>query len=270
MVIVPDDSWSAPSLSSVRTAPNSVATIRTPWKLLMWCWSSKRPPPKRASIVPHKSRLPGERFLQVVVVDEPRLANSRRDHGESARLLKGSRVNELRVLGLDQRLEREPGRQTRAQPDRVALPRRVDVGGLAEGGADDGRSLALLGAEEDVARAEGQPVRLPHRRHGADLHAQVEISDQAFHHRQLLRILLAEVRAVGIYRREQLRDHRGHALEVPRPGRALEPVGDAADADAGARVGRIHLVRGRTVNRLDLRAFEHPQIARPIPRVAIQ
>src|SRR5437867_13431062 len=110
----------------------------------MWSWSSKRPPPKRASIVPHKSRLPGERFLQVVVVDEPRLANSRRDHGESARLLKGSRVNELRVLGLDQRLEREPGRQTRAPPDRVALPRRVDDGDVPDGRRGDCRSLALL------------------------------------------------------------------------------------------------------------------------------
>src|SRR5207249_10913711 len=122
MVIVPDDSWSAPSLSSVRTAPNSVATIRTPWKLLMWCWSSKRPPPKRASIVPHKSRLRGERFLQVGVVDEPRLANSRRDHGESARLLKGSRVHELRVLGLDQGHGCEPGRPVGARRERGAPP----------------------------------------------------------------------------------------------------------------------------------------------------
>src|SRR5438094_3379169 len=156
MVIVPDDSWSAPSLSSVRTAPNSVATIRTPWKLLMWCWSSKRPPPKRASIVPHKSRLPGEGFCEVVVVDEPCLSNSGRDHRESARLLESSRVDELRVLGLHQRLEREPRREPRPQPDRVALPRRVGFGRLAKRGADGGGGLALRGVEVGVARAQGK------------------------------------------------------------------------------------------------------------------
>src|SRR5919108_6335611 len=132
MVIVPDGSWSVPSLSSVRTAPDSVAKIRTPWKLLVWSWSSERPPPKRASIVPHETRSAGEGFCQVVVVDEPGFAHARGDHGQGSGLLKSSRVDELRVFGLDQGLEREPGRDQSAQPDRVALAGGVVRGRLAQ------------------------------------------------------------------------------------------------------------------------------------------
>src|SRR6266498_4053087 len=122
MVIAADESWSVPSLSSVRTAPDSVPKLRTPWKLLMWSWSSKRPPPKRASIVPHLRSLTGERFGEVVVVDQSRFSNSRGHHRQRSGLLKSSRVDELRVLELDPGLKAHAGRDPRPQPDGVALP----------------------------------------------------------------------------------------------------------------------------------------------------
>src|SRR5881296_1954776 len=154
MVIVPDDSWSASSLSSVRTAPNSVATIRTPRKLLVWSWSSKRPPPKRASIVPHKRSLTREGFGHVVVVDQSRFANSGGDHGEGARLLESSRIHELGVLQMDERFERQAGRDPSPQAHRVALSGRIRRRRLAKGGADAPCRLALFGAEVHVPRAE--------------------------------------------------------------------------------------------------------------------
>src|SRR5919201_2379381 len=136
MVIAPDGSWSVPSLSSVRTAPDSVAKIRTPWQLLMSCWSSERPPPKRASIVPHECRLTGNGLCQVVVVDQPRFAYARGDHREGSRFLKRDRVDELHVLRLDERLERQPGRDPGPQPDRLALARGICLRRRAPRGAD--------------------------------------------------------------------------------------------------------------------------------------
>ena len=67
-----------------------------------------------------------------MVVDKPRLSNSGRDHRESARLLESSRVDELGILGPQERLQCEPRGQTGTQPDRVAFPGCVRFGGLAQ------------------------------------------------------------------------------------------------------------------------------------------
>src|SRR5437899_2503967 len=94
----------------------------------MWSWSSKRPPPKRASIVPHQTSLTREGFGEVVVVNQSRFSNSGGHYGKRARLLKGSRVDELRILQLDQRLEGQTGdtphrpRRARAASSRGPSP----------------------------------------------------------------------------------------------------------------------------------------------------
>src|SRR5437899_11588300 len=122
----------------------------------MWSWSSKRPPPKRASIVPHQTTLTREGFGEVVVVNQSRFSNSGGHYGKRARLLKGSRVDELRILLLDQRLEGQTGGQPRSQSNRITLASGVCVRSLADRGADSGRGPALVLTQVDVALAEGQ------------------------------------------------------------------------------------------------------------------
>src|SRR6266446_49943 len=195
------DSWSVPSLSSVRTAPESVANIRTPWKLLVWSWSSKRPPPKRTPIVPHQRSLTRERFGDEMVVNQSGFTNADRDHRKGLRvrpargrqLLKSSRVDKLRILELDKGFEGQAGCDPGSETNWVALAGRVGFGRLAKRGADARRRIALRSVEVDVARAERQAVRLPDGGHHLDLHAQVEVAHQPLHDRDLLGILLAEV-----------------------------------------------------------------------------
>src|SRR5215470_14951096 len=98
----------------------------------MWSWSSIRPPPKRASIVPHKSRLPGEGFCDVMVVDQPRFAHLRGDHREGSRLPKCCRIDELRVLGTHQRLGVQTAHQRALETGLVTLPRGESRGRVAE------------------------------------------------------------------------------------------------------------------------------------------
>ena len=50
-----------------------------------------------------------------------------------------------------------------------------------------------------------------------DLDAQIEVESHATHDGELLIVLLAEHRDVRGGRSEQLRHHRGHAIEVAGP-----------------------------------------------------
>ena len=61
-------------------------------------------------------------------------------------------------------------------------------------------------------------------------------------HEQLLGVLLAEVRPLGADEVEQDRDDRRDAVEVARPGRALERLGDGADVDGRVEARRVDLV----------------------------
>src|SRR5690348_16229576 len=152
----------------------------------MWSWSSKRPPPKRASILPQKSRLSREGSREVVVVDQPRFSNSRGDHGKCAGLPKSSRIDHLRVVDPHQRLGSKASVQDAAQSLAVPLPFRVRGGGLSQRRAEAGCGLPLLQGQVDVARAQRQPIALAHSRPDANVDAQVEVADEAFDDRDLL------------------------------------------------------------------------------------
>src|SRR5215471_18241382 len=117
----------------------------------MWSWSSERPPPKRTSILPQKSRLAGEGLGEVVVVDQPRLPDSSRDHRQGARLPKSSRVDHLRVFDLRQRLDGQSGVHDLAQAIGLPLSGRVGFGCLAQRAAQARRGLALVWVEVSVS-----------------------------------------------------------------------------------------------------------------------
>ena len=93
-----------------------------------------------------------------------------------------------------------------------------------EAAREGGRGAAVVRVEVGVAAAHGEPVRLAHDRpqHQLDV-VQVQIAHQPPHDRRLLGVLLAEDRPVGAHREQQLRDHRGHPVEVAGPGGALQP-----------------------------------------------
>ena len=76
-----------------------------------------------------------------------------------------------------------------------------------------------------------QPVGLAHGGAGDDLGGQGQVQGHAADDHDLLSVLLAEVGMLGTHGREEDGHHRGHAVEVARPSRALQRPGDGADAD---------------------------------------
>ena len=93
---------------------------------------------------------------------------------------------------------------------------------------------------------------LAHGRVADDLDAEVEITGQAAHDRQLLEVLLAEHRHIRACGGEQLGDHRGDAVEVTGPRR---PLPSAPTARRRVTVvenpSAIHRRRGRHIDHVD-------------------
>ena len=65
----------------------------------------------------------------------------------------------------------------------------------------------------------------------------MEVAHQLADDGELLRVLLAEHREVGLHEVEELRHHRGDAAEVPRAQLALEAARGAARFDEGGVPG---------------------------------
>ena len=69
---------------------------------------------------------------------------------------------------------------------------------------------------------------------------QIQIARHAANHGQLLPVLLAKQRQIGLDLIEQLADHGGHPIEMPWPRRTAQPVTDAGDGDVGGIARRVH------------------------------
>ena len=113
------------------------------------------------------------------------------------------------------------------------------------------RMPPIVRAEVDVAARQRQPVRLAHRLDADDLRAQIEVLGHQPDQRQLLVVLLAEVRAVGTHHVQELGHDGEDAGEVPGPHLALEQVADRP---------RLH---GRPAR---CRAGRRPRPTAPTPR----
>ena len=114
-----------------------------------------------------------------------------------------------------------------------------------------GRGRATRGREPGVARGQRQPVRLADGVERDDLGRQREVQRHPPDDPDLLVVLEPEVGALGADQREQDRDDRRDAVEVPGPRGALERPGDRADRDGGveARAGRPRRPAARTRGR---------------------
>ena len=135
-------------------------------------------------------------------------------------------------------------------------PSRAPLLGRPQGPRERDGPLAVLVAEVGVARAHRQAVGLAHGRHRPDPHREVEVAGHAPDHRDLLRVLLAEVGDVGLNGVEELGDHRGDAAEVLRPAPrrvAAEHLGQALDLDVGGEAVRVDLFDRRRVDEVDAR-----------------
>ena len=86
----------------------------------------------------------------------------------------------------------------------------------------------------------------------------------------LLRVLLAEVRAVGPDDGEELEADGRDAAEVPGPRLALEAARHLLDLDPGLEARRVHLLGRRHEDEIDAGLLERAQVARLVARVAVE
>ena len=112
----------------------------------------------------------------------------------------------------------------RASPLRASFRQPRSPLGRAQRLVQPRRDPALFRIQMPVARTQRQAVRFAHRGHADDLHGHIQIRDHAPDHRQLLRILFAELRAIRLHDLEQLQHHRGHAAEMARPESAFHVI----------------------------------------------
>src|SRR5262245_5491103 len=83
------------------------------------------------------------------------------------------------------------------------------------------RPSTLFGREVHVSRGQGQTVRVTNRRQDAQLEVEIEVANHPPQDCGLLRVLLAEVRALRADDVEQLQANGRDAAEVSGPRGAL-------------------------------------------------
>ena len=98
-------------------------------------------------------------------------------------------------------------------------------------------------AQMTIARAHGKTVGFAHRRHLYDLDRQIEVRHEPPDDRKLLRVLLAEVRAVRLRHLKELQHDGRHAREMSWPERSAQMIGQMADVDAAFGRLRVNLCR---------------------------
>src|SRR5262249_3003712 len=101
----------------------------------------------------------------------------------------------------------------------------------------------------------------------ADVDVHVEIVDELHDERGLLRVLLAEVGAVGADDVEKLQADRGDAAEVAGPEGALEPVAEPFDVDPGRIPLGVQLLGGGREQDVDALAPGYDSVVRLVARV---
>src|SRR2546430_14634175 len=114
----------------------------------------------------------------VEVVKQALTAVPNRKHRQRSRPLKVSRIDQLGVVDLRERLPAQLFQQRAVKKREGALSRLVAIGGFAEGPAEARRGLALTRVEVSIPRAPRQAVGLAHRGTDPDLDARVEIGRQ--------------------------------------------------------------------------------------------
>ena len=139
-----------------------------------------------------------------------------------------------------------------------------------QGAGEGQRALALLGREVGVARGEGEPVGVAHRRHDADLDRHGQVAHHPPDDRHLLGVLLAEVGAARADEVEQLQADGCDAAEVAGPVLALEQRAEPLDVDPGLEARRVDLLGRGDEEHVHARLFGELGIAILVARVALE
>ncbi len=103
-----------------------------------------------------------------------------------------------------------------------------------------------------------------------DIDAQIEVRSEPAHDGELLVVLLAEQGHVRASCSQQLGDHGGDAVEVPRPCSALHRVGQARDPHRGCEPVRIHRRGGRDEDGVDSFGIAGEQVVVEWPWIVIE
>jgi hypothetical protein len=103
-----------------------------------------------------------------------------------------------------------------------------------------------------------------------DLDVEVQVPHQPTHDRELLIVLLAEHREVGLRREEEPGDDRRDAAEVAGPVAATQLLGQALDLDPGAVPRRVDLLGRRGEDDVTAGAPELRDVALEVAGVAVE
>ncbi len=129
---------------------------------------------------------------------------------------------------------------------------------------------AFAGREIRVARRERQPVVGADGFRRNDLDRHVELLDHAADDLELLAVLLAEDRDVGLHEIEELQHDGAHAVEESGPGRALELLRERRRHHAVDLRRRIHLLFLRREQHVDAFVLEARAVGVDRPRIAVE
>ena len=179
-------------------------------------------------------------------------------------------VHDREVVGHRLRLGGQHIQSGLTQPRGVALAARVGRLHGPQRARKDGGAFQLLRRKVRVAAAQGQPGLRADGRHAHDLHRHVQVGDHAPDDRQLLPVLLAEVRPGGLHQVQQFQDDRGDTREVAGPRRAVQRLADAGEFHARAEASRVHVPRLRHKQQVRARLCGHAQVAVQVAGVAGQ
>ncbi len=115
-----------------------------------------------------------------------------------------------------------------------------------------------------------EAVGFTHGRHDDELERHVQVRQDAAQHRDLLRVLRAEVRAVGTHGREQLHAHRRDAAEMAGAQRTLVRRADRAGIDRRREPGRVHRGDVGRVEQVDAGFAQRRDVVAEAARIAVE
>ena len=133
-----------------------------------------------------------------------------------------------------------------------------------------GRARPLGRRQQAVARAQREPVALAHRGTAHDAGVEEESVHEALDEPQLLEVLLAEVRALGSCKQQELQHDRQHAVEMTRPRGALECQRKLVLGHAIAIAVAVDLVRARHEYQVAAGIPHHCEIPFGRARIALE
>ena len=124
--------------------------------------------------------------------------------------------------------------------------------------------------QQRIARTERQTVRPPYDRARHDLNRNLQLAYHGPDHRNLLKILLAEISLIGLHDREQAAHHLRHTVEMARTVRALHHLVGLSEIEL-PRIGLgIDILDRRGINEVGAGCLEQLQVGFQIARITAQ